>query len=235
MAEHHGIYVGNKYIIEAWLNSSIEGYNRALMSAEFRPGMVSARTLDEFTDGGSKVIFIREYNPPRTPRERWEAVHRALDSFGTRGYNLFRANCEHFVCEMVMGPAVLPQSGQIDRFIDKPIVLGKICEDIVLSQLQKRDATIYTQDAELYLRIYRNPVPTETDLGLLRSMAQRYSITSYSDGTPLRQMTRNQLLISLRTTMIFNMAKAAPELAGMIRSALESMPVYDRRKRPRPT
>lgn len=233
MAEHHGIYVGNRYMVEAWVNTSVDGYYKALASAEFRPGMVSARTVEEFTDNGSKVIFVREYSPDRTPKERMEAVHRALDAFGTRGYNLFRANCEHFVCEMVMGPQIIPTSKQIDSFIDKPIVLGKLCEDLVLDQLKHRDSAIYMQDAELFLKIYRDTKPTETDLGNLRSMALRYGVYSANDGTALKNMTRDQLLSSLRMTMLFNMAKVAPNVAGIVRAGVENMPVYGMRKRAR--
>lgn len=247
LAEHHGLYVGGGWIVEAWVNSSVEGFQRALATPEIRAGMVDSRTLAEFNDGGAKVVFIREYIPPRTVEERKEAVRRAIESFGTRGYNLMRANCEHFVCEMVAGPerkegapglfgrikgaaegvpgaGYVPHSGQIDRFVDKPIVLGKICEEYVKDIISKRDALVYIADAEMYLRYAKQASMSETDLGNLRSMALRYGYTSTAEGVPIRAADGNTLLNMLKPAMLINMARAAPQVAGAVSTALNQMP-----------
>ena len=250
LAEHHGLYVGGGWIVEAWINSSVDGYQRALLTPEIRAGMVDARTLSEFNDGGAKVVFIREYIPHRTPEQRKEAVHRAIESFGTRGYNLMRANCEHFVCEVVAGPGpadergflglisgvnsgitgagTVPKSSQIDRFVDKPVVLGKICEEYVKDLISKRDALVYIADAEAYLRMAKQrEALNESDLGILRSIALRYGYSSTSDGTPIHRAGQQQLLEMLRPAMLINMGRAAPQIAGKVMQGLHHMTAMD--------
>lgn len=246
LAEHHGLYIGGGWVVEAWVNSSVEGFRRALVTPEIHAGMVDARSLAEFNDGGAKVVFIREYIPPRTADERREAVRRAIESFGTRGYNLMRANCEHFVCEVVVGPdrkegapgffgqlkgaaggvpgtGYVPHSGQIDRFVDKPIVLGKICEEYVKDIISKRDALVYISDAEMYLKYVKQPSLSATELGNIRSMALRYGYASTADGTPVRSADSKALLELLRPAMLINMARAAPQISGAVSTALNQM------------
>jgi 4-aminobutyrate aminotransferase-like enzyme len=118
----------------------------------------------------------------------------------------------------------VPHSGQIDRFVDKPIVLGKICEEYVKDIISKRDALVYIADAEMYLKYARQASMSETDLGNLRSMALRYGYASTSDGVPIRAADGKALLDMLKPAMLINMARAAPQVAGAVSTALNQMP-----------
>ena len=120
---------------------------------------------------------------------------------------------------MVTGVASSAQLG----FIDKPMVLGKICENYIADILLKRDGLVYIADAEQYLSYMAKRSLTPGDVGILRSMALRYGVTSNADNKPLSQLDGRELLVLLRPVMLINMGRIAPNMAATINNALHTI------------
>lgn len=116
---HHGIYVGNGYIVH------YAGFSRGLRNAP-----VEKVTVDEFTHGQALRILC-DASPHFSGAE---VVARALSRIGEDRYHLLKNNCEHF-CEWCLRAE--PRSYQVERLLSLPSRGMKQLNELIFRLLER--------------------------------------------------------------------------------------------------
>ena len=103
---HHGIYVGNKKVIE--YSGFSEGFNinDIIPIEQCNRSPISIVSLEEFTKGNGFKIKLH----PNSKSSKEEIVKRAYEKLNEKKYNLFFNNCEQFAIYCIYGIASSKQT-----------------------------------------------------------------------------------------------------------------------------
>lgn len=109
---HHGIFVDNNEVVHYWND---KGVDREKVK-DPASGVIQTTTLPEFEElakrRGQQVQVLK--HPASVRLSAPETARRAKMMVGTRAYDLFRNNCEHFANWAVFG---IPYSSQVDYLL----------------------------------------------------------------------------------------------------------------------
>lgn len=118
-AQHHGIYIGQGYVIEVGGGGvpAITGIEDVLCALNLKSspakGIVGLSRLQDFNRPGKQVSKIVYREQDRLPRR--ETIRRAIELLGRWNYRLQQSNCEHFATYVATGRY---RSEQIQKVVD---------------------------------------------------------------------------------------------------------------------
>lgn len=109
---HHGIYAGDNQVVHYWND---KGVDREKVK-DPASGVIQTTPLADFEDlatrRNQRVAVLP--HPSSLRLAAGDTVQRAKLMLGTRAYDLFRNNCEHFANWAVFG---IPYSAQVDYLV----------------------------------------------------------------------------------------------------------------------